>query len=145
VSDIPGSIRRVLRADPLIIDLVGLDGNGEVKVYGSGGLAKSNVEPPFIAWSIAPGGDQPGAYGEKYVMQSVNCSIACWAHEEKKSWQLVDAVEEATERGDYDAGVWEFAQVRRTAYPQPLPDRDTSWFQVVVPLQFVFVRMGQTE
>lgn len=130
------SIRRVLRADVGVVDLVGIDAAGEVKVYDE--IAKTNTEPPFIVWAIAPGGDSPGTYGQPYSIQFINIQVTGWQKELKLAWQLCDAAEEALEKGDYDAGDWEFMQVRRLGFAQPLPDRDTNWFQVALPLQLQF-------
>jgi hypothetical protein len=128
MKQIIDSIRQALRADPKIQAMVGLDDDYEVKAYE--GIAKSNVDAPYVAWSVIPGVDSPPVYGDSYVIQDVMLRASSWGRNSKEAWQLAEFVQEAFELADYATDPWHKMFIRRSAFPQELPDRDTNLVQV---------------
>lgn len=143
MKNIVDAVRQVVRNDPLILSLVGTDEWNQVKFYDE--VAPKDTSPPFLVWSVAPSPSPEGAYAQDDVITYLNVQFSSWCEEIKRSWQLSDAVEEAVAKGAYEASPWEFMQVRRVGAPQPLPDRDTSWFQVALTVQFQFSGPSRTQ
>jgi hypothetical protein len=142
VKEIVESIRRVVRNDPLVFSLIGADADEEVKVYQ--GIAKSNVEAPFIVMNVVPGDIPVPAYGEDYAIEVLTIQFTAWGRNSKEAWQLAEAIQEAVADGQYDAGLWDFMKGRRVIFPQELPDRDTALVQVPASYEFAFSKGGNT-
>jgi hypothetical protein len=136
MKDIIESIRRVLRKDPLIVGLVGIDSDGETKVYQA--AAKQDSEAPYIVIAPAPGAAPISAYGEMYAIETFTLQLTAWGRNSKEAWQLADSIQDAVSIGEYDAGIWNFMKGKRITFPQELPDRDTALVQVPVIYEFQF-------
>lgn len=128
MKQIIDAIRQALRADPKVEALVGLDADQEVKAYQA--IAKTNEDAPYVIWSILSGIDSPPVYGDSYVIQDVMVATSSWGRNSKEAWQLAEFVQEAFELADYAVDPWSQMFVRRSSFPQELPDRDTNLVQV---------------
>jgi uncharacterized protein DUF3168 len=138
MREVVDAIRHALRDDSVIEAIVGRDKDNEVKVYQ--GLAKSNVEAPYIVWNLIPGNQPTGAYGDDYAFQEILVQITSWGRNPHECWQLADITEEAVVKASYDVDPWTVAKVRRVNFPQELPDRDTNLTQVPVQYRFLLGR-----
>lgn len=138
MKQIIDAIRRALRTDAKIEALVGLDSDAEVKAYQ--GHAKSNVEAPYIVWTVMSGIDSPPVYGDPHVIQDVVLRVASWGRQSSEAWQLAEFVQEAFEEADYATDPWEKMYVRRVSFPQELPDQDTNLVQVTADYGLRFSR-----
>ena len=138
MKQIIDSIRRALRTDAKIEALVGLDGDSEVKAYQ--GVAKSNVDAPYIVWSVGAGVDSPPVYGDSYVLQDVMIRTSSWGRNPSEAWQIAEFIQEAFELADYAVDPWEKMFVRRVSFPVELPDRDTNLVQVAADYILRFSR-----
>jgi hypothetical protein len=136
MNDIVGSIRRVLRRDPLVSSLVGSDADNEIKVYQA--IAKQDSVAPYVVMAPAPGAAPISVYGEMYAVETFTLQLTAWGRDSKEAWQLASAIEDAVSLGAYDAGVWLFMKGKRITFPQELPDRDTALVQVPVIYEFQF-------
>lgn len=136
MKDVIESIRRVLRNDSLIFSIVGEDVDGEIKVYQA--IAKQDSDAPYIVMAPAPGAAPISAYGEMYAIETFTLQLTPWGRNSKEAWQLSDAIQDAVEVGQYDAGAWSFMKGKRITFPQELPDRDTGLVQVPVIYEFQF-------
>ena len=136
MKDIIESIRRVLRKDPLILSLVGVDADGETKVYQA--MAKQDSDAPYIVMAPAPGAAPISAYGETYAIETFTLQLTPWGRNSKEAWQLAEAIQDAIDAGSYDSGIWVFMKGKRITFPQELPDRDTALVQVPVIYEFQF-------
>lgn len=129
-------IRRVLRRDTLVFALVGVDDDGEVKIYQ--GIGKSNVAAPYIVMNVVPGDVPVSTYGEDYAIEILTAQLTAWGRNSKEAWQLADAIQEAVRLGSYDVGEYELMRAKRVTFPNELPDRDTLLVQVPSQYEFQF-------
>lgn len=136
MNDIIGSVRRVLRKDPLVSSLVGADADEEIKVYQA--IAKQDVAAPYVVMIPAPGAAPISTYGEEYAIETFTVQLTAWGRNSKEAWQLSDAIQDAVSIGSYDAGTWYFMKGKRITFPQELADRDTALVQVPAIYEFQF-------
>lgn len=136
MKDIIEAIRRVLRRDSLILGLVGIDEDGETKIYQ--GVAKTNAVAPYVVLNVILGDTPISVYGEMYAIEILTLQLTAWGRNSKEAWQLADAIQEAVAIGEYDAGVWNFMKGKRSSFPQELPDMDTALVQVPAAYEFQF-------
>ena len=127
-------IRRGLREDAILSAVLGTDSDDEVKVYWA--LAKQNVEAPFVVCSVAPSIGPDGTYGDPFAWENFRVQATAWGRSSLEAWQLAGFVEEAMMITPFDFSPLSLARVARDGTPQELPDRDTSWRQVLAFYQF---------
>jgi hypothetical protein len=138
MKEVIESIRRVLRKDSLVSLLVGVDADAEVKIYQ--GIAKLDSVAPYIVMNVVPGDRPLSVYGESHAVEILTVQITAWGRNSKEAWQLADAIQDAVEIGEYDAGLWDFMKGKRSAFPGELPDRDTALVQIPTQYEFQFGR-----
>ena len=138
MKQIVDAIRRALRDDPIIVATVGLDKDGETKVYQ--GLGKTNVEAPYIVLAVIPGVAPDGVYGDDYVVQNVMLQATAWGRNANEAWQVAEVIQDAFEHSDYSVEPWELMRVRRGSFPREMTDRDTNMIQVNTDYVFRFSR-----
>ena len=136
MKEVVESIRRVLRRDALIFSLIGVDPDGEVRIYQ--GVAKSDATPPYIIMNVVPGDSPIGVYGDDYAIEVLTVQLTAWGRHSKEAWQLADAIQDAVSLGDYEADPWGFMKARRVTFPNELPDRDTALVQIPAQYEFKF-------
>ena len=141
MKEVVESVRRALRKDPLILGLVGIDVDGETKVYQA--MAKLDTDAPYVIIAPAPGAAPISVYGETYAIETFTLQLTAWGRDSKEAWQLSDAIEDAVSISQYDAGIWYFMKGKRITFPQELPDRDTNLVQVPVIYEFQFGKEAQ--
>lgn len=124
------AVQYVLKHDPILVGLLGFDEDQEVKVYET--IAKTGVEPPFVVWGFIQTGSTEGHYGDDRAIESKDVQVTAWGYTIDEAWQLFSFIEEALERGDMSVELLPYTKLRivRTGDQQPLPDQETSWFQI---------------
>lgn len=138
MKQIVDAIRHALRDDPIIEVAVGMDTDGEVKVYQA--LAKTNVEAPYIVLTYVPGVMPDGVYGDDYVIQNVMLQATAWGRNASEAWQITEVIQEAFEKADYAVEPWALMRAARASFPREMPDRDTNMVQVNTDYVFLFSR-----
>lgn len=139
MKEIIESIRRVLRRDALVSLLVGIDADGEIKIYQ--GIAKLNSEAPYVVLNVVPGDRPISVYGDGHAVEILTVQITAWGRNSKEAWQLAEAIQDAVEIDEeYDAGMWDFMKGKRSTFPGELPDRDTALVQIPASYEFQFGR-----
>jgi hypothetical protein len=136
MREIIDSIRRVLRRDVLLNDMIGVDQDGEPKIYH--GIAKENVEAPYIVLSVLTGDPGIATYGDDHAIETISLQITSWGNTSREAWELADVVDEAVPIGKYDAGKFVFMRGKRITFPNELNDRDSNLIQVPVLYEFQF-------
>ena len=136
---IADALFHVLRRDSLIQSLIGVDSDGEVKVYE--GTAKTDVKAPFIVSSFIPGNAPVGVYGDEVAMEVVDVQVTAWGSSRNTVWQLAEACDDALHLGDWPVDPYELKDLRRLSFPQLTPDRDnTNWVQIPLRYRLSFGR-----
>lgn len=129
----PREIRHALRADPILEAVVGRDQDGEVKVYSPD--AKSNIEFPYITFSIFAPTEPIRVYGDDEAITPFRIALTSWARDSSEAWQLADVADDAVKRADYSFEPYSLMQVLRVAMPQELTD-PTGLTYLVVQYQY---------
>lgn len=125
------AIQTHLEDDPIVDTIVHYDEFGQRKIYIS--VANPGVEPPFLVIQTVPGVPPQGTYADPYAIENLEFSVTSWGEIGTDAWQLCEAVDDAFQVGTLDVELTprQLMILRRSAYPQELADRDTSWRQVV--------------
>jgi hypothetical protein len=125
------AIKTLLEDDPVLGALVGYDEFGQRKIYIS--AANSGVEPMFLVIQTVPGVQPQGTYADPYAIENLEFSVTSWGETGTDAWQLAETADDAflSNTLDPDLTPRQLMILRRSAFPQELPDRDTSWRQVV--------------
>lgn len=127
---VKNALQDVLRRDPILQAILGLDADNDLKIYEA--VAKQNTAPPFLLWQLVPSGDIAGHYGDEYALVSKPFQLTAWGRTANEAWQLWDYAQEAVETGDWDFELTPYKRMRLVsqADQQELPDVETSWVQV---------------
>jgi hypothetical protein len=132
------AIRRALRHDAIIRDIIGIDENGEIKVYVS--VGKPDVVAPYIVLNTIPVNGISGVYGDEYAIEVIPLQISNWGRDPNEAWQLADIVDDAFIHADFEFEPYTHMRTVRTTNAQELPDRDTNLTQVVVQYEVAISR-----
>lgn len=128
----------VLRQDPIVQAMVGVDGLGNVKVFEA--VAPTNTKPPYVVLNQIPTLADDGVYGDDYVMMTTEFLVTSWARSPAEARSLADACHDGLLKGHWLVDPWTLMKVRRLSVPVLGPDRDTDLLQVQVRYRAMFGR-----
>jgi hypothetical protein len=140
VKNVVKELRRALRLETLVQTQVGVDQNGEYKVYE--GLAPSDTDAPYISIFQQPGGDLIATYGQHEGMLRIALQFTCWGHNSTQAWEVWDALFESMDHVEPQLNFepWTLVHLLPSTVPQEIPDADTDWRQVVTRYQLAYAK-----
>lgn len=128
----------VMREDPMILAIVGVDDLGNVKVFE--GVARTDTKPPYVVIQQVPTLADTGVYGDDYVVMMTEFQVASWGRSPDEARRLADACHDALRTGHWLVDPWSLMKVYRLGVPVLAPDRDTDLLQVQVRYRAMFGR-----
>lgn len=124
------AVRQGLREDGALTTVLGMDGDGESKVYTR--PTKPNVKPPYLIVDNIPVPGVEGVYGDEEVMERFLIQLSVWATSEDDAWDIVPLADEAMKHLNMQVLPYEHNFTQRYQNVQSLSDRDTNLWQVVM-------------
>lgn len=124
------TFRRALQRYTPLKEELGVDEDGEVKVYNL--IAKSKSSPPYIVTNYPPGSGIEGAYGEDIVIENMGIQVTSWATELERALKVADMADDAILDSDFNVSPFEVKSLRRISNPLPMVDTDAQLVGVVV-------------
>ncbi len=138
MMDLTSPIRRGLRGDIVLLEVLGKDADNEVKVYDD--PAKSDVSPPYATFAVMSTNQQVGVYGDDYVIEPFPLLLKAWGRDPREAWSIAEFLEDALFKADFAYDPYEVIRIRRVSTPEQLPDRDTDMTQVVMTYDVILAR-----
>lgn len=124
------AVRRGLREDGALTEVLGMDADGEPKIYTF--PLKPNVEKPYIAVHLIPVPGVDAVYGDSEVMERFIIQLSVWAESDTAAWSIAPIADDAMKALTLEVTPYEHNFTQRYANVETLPDMDTSLWQVVM-------------
>ena len=131
-------VRRALSRYTPLSEALGLDNDGEIKVYNL--IAKPNTTQPYLIVNFPPVNDFEGAYEEAIVMEAVGVQLTAWATEPGQSLIIASMANNALLDSDFDVAPYEVVSVRRIANPFPQFDPDANLHGLVMRYEMILAK-----
>ena len=132
--DVRNAMRRSLREDAALASVIGVDDDGEVKVFTY--PLKPNVSAPYVAVAqiLVPGVE--GVYGDDEVAERFVMQMTGWARTDKEAWSVAVTLEPAIRGVRLQVEPYEHTSTVRYQNYETLYDDEANLWGVVMRYEF---------
>lgn len=129
MNPLRSTVQEILHTDVLVVSFVGTDQYGYVKAYER--RATKDVEAPFVVWSLPPGGEPQGHFGDLRSVEERDLQVNSFGRDDDEAWALFHHVEDALERGDWTTlAPYRLISIKRQGDEYALEDPDADLIYV---------------
>lgn len=124
------AVRRGLREDGALTEVLGMDADGEQKVYTR--PTKPNVTVPYVVVDLIPVPGVDGVYGDDEVLERFLIQLSVWADSDTAAWTIAPILDEAMKNLRLEVTPYEHNFTQRYQSAETLAELNSNLWQVVM-------------